>query len=162
MKVRIFTDGACSENPGPGGWAAVFNTDRECKILRGHESCTTNNRMELMAVVKSMEKICKNGTRKNIYEIFSDSAYVVNSINNGWIRVWKNNGWKTTRNEDIKNKDLWDRYLRVKATLDKLGITLIIIKIRGHAGNIFNEYADTLAKEEVLKAKNKRGDGRNA
>lgn len=153
MKVRIFTDGACSENPGPGGWAAVFNTDKECKILKGHEKCTTNNRMELMAVVKSMEKIYKSGSRKNTYEIFSDSAYVVNSINNGWVEVWKNNGWKTTRKEDIKNRDLWNRYLVVKDNLYKAGITLGIIKIKGHSGNAFNEYVDKLAKEEVLKAK---------
>lgn len=161
MKVRIFTDGACSENPGPGGWAAVFNTDRECKILKGYEVSTTNNRMELMAVVRSMEKIYKNGTRKNIYEIFSDSAYVVNSINNGWIEVWKNNGWKTTRKEDIKNKDLWDRYLKAKESLNKLGIILNITKIKGHSGNTFNEYVDKLAKEEVLKAK-KQGGGHHA
>lgn len=153
MKVRIFVDGACSENPGPGGWAVVFNTDKECKVLKGYERNTTNNRMELMAVVKSMEKICRNGSRKNTYEIFSDSAYVVNSINNGWIEVWKNNGWKTTRKEDIKNKDLWDRYLEAKVALDESGITLIITKIKGHAGNTFNEYVDKLAKEEVMKAK---------
>lgn len=153
MKVRIFVDGACSENPGPGGWAAVFNTDKECKILKGHEKNTTNNRMELMAVVKSMEKVCRNGTRKNNYEIFSDSAYVVNSINNGWIRVWKNNGWKTTRNEDIKNKDLWRRYLRAREELNTYNIILEITKVKGHSGNTFNEYVDKLAKEEVLKAK---------
>lgn len=161
MKVRIFVDGACSENPGPGGWAALFNTDKECKVLRGHEKSTTNNRMELMAVVRSMEKVHKNGTKKNTYEIFSDSAYVVNSINNGWIEVWKKNGWKTTRKEDIKNKDLWDRYLKARIALDESGITLTITKIKGHSNNTFNEYVDKLAKEEVLKAK-KQGGGRHA
>lgn len=161
MKVRIFVDGACSENPGPGGWAAVFNTDKECKILRGREKSTTNNRMELKAVVKVMEKICRNGIKKNTYEIFSDSAYVVNSINNGWIEVWKNNGWKTTRKEDIKNKDLWARYLRAKEELNMYNVVLTITKIKGHAGNTFNEYADKIAKEEALKAK-RCGGGRNA
>lgn len=167
MKVRIFTDGACSENPGPGGWAAVFNLDKECKIIRGNEESTTNNRMELMAVVRAMEKVHKSGlrfknvARKNTYEIFSDSAYVVNSINNGWVEVWKNNGWKTTRKEDIKNRDLWNRYLVVKDGIEALGIVLRITKIKGHAGNTFNEYVDKLAKEEVLKAK-KQGGGRHA
>ena len=148
-------------NPGPGGWAALFNTDKECKVLRGHEKSTTNNRMELMAVIRSMEKVHKNGTKKNTYKIFSDSAYVVNSINNGWIEVWKKNDWKTTRKEDIKNKDLWDRYLKVRIALDESGITLTITKIKGHSNNIFNEYVDKLAKEEVLKAK-KQGGGRHA
>lgn len=161
MKVRIFTDGACSENPGPGGWAAVFNTDRECKVLKGNEKSTTNNRMELMAVVKSLEKICNYGRKSNTYEIFSDSAYVINSINNGWIEVWKNNGWKTTRKEDIKNKDLWSRYLTARHILSEAGIRLKIIKVKGHSGNTFNEYVDKLAKEEVFKAKG-CGGGLNA
>lgn len=157
MKVRIFTDGACSENPGPGGWAAVFNTDRECKVLKGHEESTTNNRMELMAVVRSMEMVCAKGKRSNTYEIFSDSAYVVNSINNLWVDVWRLNGWKTTRGEDIKNKDLWERFIRARIGLRSKGIILKIIKIKGHAGNTFNEYVDKLAKEEVLKAKEEGG-----
>lgn len=153
MKVRIFTDGACSENPGPGGWAAVFYTDKGTKCLKGHERDTTNNRMELMAVVRAMEKVFKNGNKRNTYEISSDSAYVVNSINNGWIEVWKTNGWKTTRKEDIKNKDLWARYLSARHNLTEAGIKLVIIKVKGHSGNSFNEYVDKLAKEEVLKAK---------
>lgn len=160
MKVRIFVDGACSENPGPGGWAAVFNTDTECKTISGHEQNTTNNRMELMAVVRAMEKVHKNGSRKNRYEMFSDSAYVVNSINNGWVDAWNANGWKTTRREDIKNKDLWARYLKARKNLRADGIELEIIKIKGHAGNTFNEYVDKLAKEEVVKAK--RGGNRRA
>lgn len=153
----MFVDGACSENPGSGGWAAVFNTDKEFKILRGHEKSTTNNRMELMAVVKSMEKIYKNGTRKNVYEIFSDSAYVVNSINNLWVDTWRLNGWKTTRGEDIKNKDLWERFIKARIGLRSKGIVLEIIKVKGHSGNTFNEYVDKLAKEEVLKAKKQGG-----
>lgn len=160
MKVRVFVDGACSENPGPGGWAAVFNTDRGCKILSGHEKETTNNRMELMSVVRTMEKVHKSGSRKNSYEIFSDSAYVVNSINNGWIEVWQQNNWKTTRKEDIKNKDLWSRYLRVRKALEESHIKLTITKVKGHSGNTFNEYADKVAKQEVLKAKKLGGGDR--
>lgn len=158
MKVRIFTDGACSGNPGPGGWAAIFNTDKECNIIKGYEENTTNNRMELTAVVMAMERIHRSHENGNVYELFSDSAYVVNSINNAWIKVWKSNDWKTTRNEDIKNKDLWDRYLKVIEELNKNKIVLKIIKIKGHTGNAFNEYVDKLAKEEVLKAKKYGGD----
>lgn len=157
MEIRIFTDGACSGNPGPGGWASVFSTKNGCKVLKGHEKETTNNKMELMAVVRSMEKINKNGTRKNIYKIFSDSAYVVNSINNSHIDNWKMNGWKTTRGKDVKNKDLWERFINVRSKIHSKGMILEIIKVKGHSGNIFNEYVDKLAKEEVLKAKNQGG-----
>lgn len=159
MKVRIFTDGACSENPGPGGWAAVFNTDKDCKVLQGHDVQTTNNRMELTAIVKAMEKVYNNGKAKNIYELYSDSAYVVNAVNHSWVDAWEKNGWKTTRSKDIKNKDLWQRYVEVRNGLKAKDIELEIKKVKGHAGNSFNEYADKIAKEEVLKAKKiRRGD----
>lgn len=153
LEVKIFTDGACSENPGPGGWAAVFNTDRECKVLKGHEVCTTNNRMELTAVVRSMEKILKSGSRKNNYKIFSDSAYVVNSINNMSIDKWRINGWKTTRGEEVKNRDLWERFINARIGIRFKGLIVDIIKVKGHSGNVFNEYVDKLAKQEVMKAK---------
>lgn len=159
MKIRIFTDGACSDNPGPGGWAAVFNTVNRCKTIQGHELSTTNNRMELMAVVKSMERILKKHTWLNVeYELFSDSAYVVNAINNRWIETWQRNGWKTTKKEDVKNKDLWSRFLLLEEAIISAGIKLKFTKIKGHAGNTFNEMVDRLAKEETLKAKAKAGD----
>lgn len=157
MKTRIYTDGACSENPGPGGWAAVFNTHTGCKMLLGHEVETTNNRMELTAMVKSMEKVNKSGRAGNQYEFYSDSAYVVNSINNGWVEVWRGNGWKTTRHEDIKNRDLWERFWEAQSSCIQKGIEIKIIKVKGHSGNPFNEYADRLAKEEVNKARKERG-----
>lgn len=156
MKIRIFTDGACSDNPGPGGWAAVFNTANHCKAIKGHELSTTNNRMELMAVVKSLEKILKRRARPDVeYELYSDSAYVVNAINNRWVKTWEKNGWKTTKKEDVKNKDLWSQFLLLESAIISTGIKLRIIKIKGHAGNTFNEMVDQLAKEETLKAKSK-------
>lgn len=156
MKIRIFTDGACSENPGPGGWAAVFNREDGLDILSGHESNTTNNRMELMAVVKAMKKVLKMKNNKDVvYELFSDSAYVVNSINNNWIENWQNNGWKTTRGEDIKNKDLWLEFIRIRDKLIEYKIYIYILKVKGHSGNTFNEYADELARKEVLLARKK-------
>lgn len=152
MKVRIYTDGACSGNPGPGGWAVVFNTHNDCETLSGHELETTNNRMELMAVVKACERVLSGKVRGTSFELFSDSAYVVNAINNDWLHRWQKNGWKTTRGEDIKNKDLWVRFSKVYARLGQKGVRVHITKIKGHAGNAFNEYVDQIAKDEVRKA----------
>ena len=152
MKVRIFTDGACSENPGPGGWAAVINTANKCSTISGNEKTTTNNRMELKAVIEAFKKVLiKNKNAE--YELYSDSAYVVNSINNGWIDKWQQNNWKTTKNDDVKNRDLWEEFAYLKNKVESLGIYIQIIKIKGHAGNTFNELVDKLAKEESFKAK---------
>lgn len=153
MKVRIFTDGACSENPGPGGWAAVFNAADKCTTISGHESLTTNNRMELRAVIESFKKILKRPKRNVEYELYSDSAYVVNTINNNWIDMWRKNNWKTTKRDDVKNKDLWEELAYLQDRARKLGVYIKIIKIKGHAGNTFNELVDRLAKEESMKAK---------
>ena len=155
MKIRIFTDGACSENPGPGGWAAVFNSEDKCKMISGNESMTTNNRMELRAVIESFKKILSTfKTRKYIqFELYSDSAYVVNSINNGWVGKWQKNNWKTTKDEDVKNRDLWEQFVMLHETIKSIGIDVKIIKIKGHTGNTFNELVDKMAKEESMKAK---------
>lgn len=154
MKVRIYTDGACSENPGPGGWAAVFNTEDKCKTFSGGEANTTNNRMELKAVIESFKRVVNKKSKNNIeFELFSDSAYVVNSINNGWIEKWQGNNWKTTKNEDVKNRDLWEEFASLRDKATSLDIQIKIIKIKGHAGNTFNELVDKLAKEESLKVK---------
>lgn len=153
MKIRIFTDGACSENPGPGGWAAVFNSESKCKTISGNEAMTTNNRMELKAVIESFKKVL---TKKSIdveFELYSDSAYVVNSINNGWIEKWQQNNWKTTKNEDVKNKDLWKEFIDLSKEMTARKIQIKIIKIKGHTGNTFNELVDKIAKEESIKAK---------
>ena len=154
MKVRIFTDGACSENPGPGGWACVFNTDEKCKTFSGYEVTTTNNRMELRAVIESFEKALRmKDAGKTDFELYSDSAYVVNSINNGWIEKWQMGHWKTTKGEDVKNRDLWEEFAALRKKARASDVHIKIIKIKGHAGNTFNELVDKLAKREVLKAK---------
>lgn len=154
MKIRIFTDGACSENPGPGGWAAVFNTENKCTAIQGHEQLTTNNRMELKAVVESFKKILSKKIKDDIeFELYSDSAYVVNAINNKWVDKWQQNNWKTTKYDDVKNRDLWEELCFVKNKTRSLGVYVKVIKIKGHAGNTFNELVDKLAKEETLKAK---------
>lgn len=157
MKVRIFTDGACSENPGPGGWAVVFNTTSKCYTISGNEQLTTNNRMELRAVIEAFKKIVakesKNHRFNYEYEIYSDSAYVVNTINNHWIDTWQKNSWQTTKHEDVKNRDLWEEFSRLKDKANKLHISITLNKIKGHSGNTFNELVDKLAKEESMKAK---------
>ena len=153
MKIRIFTDGACSENPGAGGWAAVFNTADKCKIISGNEKSTTNNRMELKAVIEAFKYIL-NKRQKNVeYELYSDSAYVVNSINNCWIDKWQQNNWKTTKNDDVKNKDMWEELSILMNKAFSLGVDVKIIKIKGHTGNTFNELVDKIAKEESMRAK---------
>lgn len=151
--VRIFTDGACSGNPGPGGWAAIFSTQKETRILKGHDCETTNNRMELLAVVKALEKVLRCGKVSNHYVILSDSAYVVNSINNNWVINWSLNDWKTGKGEKVKNQDLWEKYLDLIGFLAECDIDHIsFVKLKGHSGDPMNEYADKVAKSEALKA----------
>lgn len=158
MKVRIFTDGACSENPGPGGWAAVFNTEKKCHTFVGNEQLTTNNRMELRAVIEAFRVIVNVTKRRNFqsrheYDIYSDSAYVVNTINNHWIEAWQKNNWQTTKHEDVKNRDLWEELSELRDEADKLGVRITLNKVKGHSGNTFNELVDKLAREESMKAK---------
>ena len=153
MRIRIYTDGACSENPGPGGWAVVFNTESKCYTISGNEENTTNNRMELKAVIEAYKKILAKSKSNIQFEIFSDSAYVVNAINNHWIEAWQKNSWKTTKGDDVKNKDLWEELTELKRMVNLKGICVTLVKIKGHAGNTFNELVDKLAKEESMKAK---------
>ena len=153
MRVRIYTDGACSENPGPGGWAMVVNTKNACDQFSGGEASTTNNRMELTGMVEALKYIASNGNSRDIYEVYCDSAYVVNSINNKWLERWKLNGWKTKQGDDIKNRDLWEQISECFKRIRKQGQQVLLIKIKGHAGNTFNELVDKLAKAESAKAK---------
>ena len=154
MKIRVFTDGACSDNPGPGGWAAVFNIKNKCIKISGCEEDTTNNRMELSAVVNVLNKIISwENHYGNTYEIYSDSAYVVNAINNCWIVKWKMNGWKTTKGRNVKNRELWEELNELIDNINRKGIEITFHKIKGHSGNMFNELVDKIAKEESIKAK---------
>ena len=153
MKVRIYTDGACSENPGPGGWAVVFNTASKCRTFSGNEKDTTNNRMELKAAIEAFKRIVYKGHPEIEYDIYSDSAYVVNTINNCWIDAWKKNNWQTTKCEDVKNKDLWQELDMLRTEAKRLGICITFNKVKGHSGNTFNELVDKLARAESMKAK---------
>lgn len=158
--IKVYTDGACSDNPGPGGWAAAFPFSTCIKNIKGMEVQTTNNRMELKAVVKAFEWIKdkrKKGdvevTKEAKIEIYSDSAYVINSITKNWLEVWKVNGWKTTKGEDVKNRDLWEEFYEARKSLRRFGYTIEFIKVKGHSGDTFNEMVDKFARQQSEMAK---------
>ena len=135
-KVVVFTDGACSGNPGPGGWGAILTFKGVEKELRGGEAHTTNNRMELMAAISALEAM----KRPCLVELHTDSQYVKNGITS-WIHNWKRNGWRTADKKPVKNEDLWRR-------LDEaLAIHHVDWRwVKGHAGHDMNERADALAR----------------
>ena len=140
MKYKIYTDGACSGNPGPGGWGAViFDQDDKQKNISGSEKNTTNNRMELLAAIMSLKKIKSNSE----VVIFTDSIYVKNGITE-WMKKWKKNGWKNSLKKPVKNKDLWVK-------LDKLckANNVSWKWIKGHSTNEFNNLADELATKAI-------------
>ena len=140
MKYKIYTDGACSRNPGPGGWGAViFDQDNKQKNISGSEKNTTNNRMELLAAIMSLKKIKTNSE----VVIFTDSIYVKNGITE-WMKNWKRNGWKNSSKKPVKNKDLWVK-------LDKLceANSVSWKWVKGHSSNEFNNLADELATKAI-------------
>lgn len=147
MLIKVYTDGSCFGNPGPGGWGAIFVSNKGLEKMSGSDKYTTNNKMELFAVIKAIKKIKKDSTHKNnTYEIYSDSAYVINAITKGWLEKWKTNGWKTSDGKDVKNKELW---IEFNSLLMSLKVKPQFIKVKGHSGNQYNEYVDKLAKGEI-------------
>ena len=141
--VRIFTDGACSGNPGPGGWGAVLKWKDHEKELFGGETETTNNRMEMMAAIQALEHL-KRGTA---VEITTDSTYLRDGITK-WIHGWKKNGWKTAAKKEVKNRDLWQR---LEAAIEGHRVTWHWV--RGHMGHAENEQADALARAGAEQAR---------
>ena len=141
-KVTIYTDGACSGNPGPGGWGAILMCQGKKKEIAGGCKNTTNNIMEITAVIEAL-RLLKYACEVDLY---SDSAYVVNAFRQKWIDNWKKNNWKTASKEPVKNKELWQE-------LDKL--TQIhqvkFHKVKGHSDNEFNNRCDELARGEIQK-----------
>lgn len=148
MLVRIYTDGACSENPGPGGWSVIIYLDVGFKTLSGYNLMTTNNRMELKAVIKAFEYIVDNHNKNDRYEIYSDSAYVVNAIEKDWITKWRFNKWCKANGDCIKNKKLWKELYKVLCHAKTKYIDYSVIKVSGHSGDTFNDYADKVAREQ--------------
>ena len=138
-RVEIFTDGACSGNPGPGGWGAVLRYGETEKELSGGESATTNNRMELMAAIVALESL----RRPCAVTLSTDSTYVKDGITR-WINGWKKNGWKTADKKPVKNVDLWQR---LEAAVAPHQIQWEWV--RGHSGHPENERADQLARDAI-------------
>lgn len=141
-KVQLYTDGACSGNPGPGGYGAILRCGSYEKEISGGESNTTNNRMELMAVIAGLEAL----NRSCDVTIYSDSKYFVDAIEKGWAKSWRAKGWVKSDKTKAKNPDLWERVLDL---LDNHNVTLVWIK--GHAGHPENERCDQLAVEQSKK-----------
>jgi ribonuclease HI len=142
--VEIYTDGACSGNPGPGGWGAVLLYRGHEKELYGGEAAdTTNNRMELMAAIQALENL----TRPAAVRLHTDSVYVRSGVTK-WLPGWKRNGWKTADKKPVKNADLWQR---LDAATKRHDVEWLWVK--GHAGNPGNERADALANRGMVEAK---------
>jgi ribonuclease HI len=138
--VTIFTDGACSGNPGPGGWGAILAFGDHEKELKGGEAHTTNNRMELMGAISALEAL----KRPCSVDLYTDSEYLRGGIN-GWIINWKRNGWRTADKKPVKNVDLWQR---LDAAIKRHEVRWHWV--RGHAGHAMNERADELARAAIV------------
>lgn len=141
--VEIYADGACSGNPGIGGFGAILKNGAKEKQLSGYDEMTTNNRMEMLAVITALESLkipCK-------VTVTTDSNYVVKGMKE-WIKVWIKNNWKTSQKKDVLNKDLWERLLKISKKHD-----IEWIWIKGHNGHIENERCDKIARDEINKCR---------
>ena len=143
-KVTIYTDGACSGNPGPGGWGAILIHGENKKEISGNKKNTTNNIMELSAVVEALKSL----KRPCIVNLYSDSAYVVNAFLQHWITNWQKNNWKNSNKEDVKNKELWQELIE----LTKIH-NITFHKVKGHSTNEFNNRCDELARNAISEIK---------
>lgn len=142
MMIEVYTDGACSGNPGPGGWGVVIRAGSSDRELMGGEADTTNNRMEMQAVIRA----CAEMTDGTEIALYTDSSYVKDGITR-WIAGWKRNGWRTSQKKAVKNQDLWRR---IDAEAARLRISWHWVK--GHADNPWNNRADALARQGLLQA----------
>ena len=141
-EVVIYTDGACSGNPGPGGWGVVMSCQGKEKEMYGFDPLTTNNRMELTAAIQALEAL----TRPVTVSLHTDSTYVLNGITK-WIQGWERNGWKTAAKKPVKNDDLWRRLTEAMRPHD-----VSWVWVKGHAGDPGNERADALARRGIEEA----------
>lgn len=139
-EITVYTDGACSGNPGPGGWGAVLLFGPHTREISGFEPDTTNNRMELNAAIKALEALKEPCT----VTLYSDSAYLVNTFQKDWLTKWQLNGWKTSNKGPVENQDLWKQLLELTA---KHKVTWV--KVKGHSDNEYNNRCDKLARDEI-------------
>jgi len=140
-EITIYTDGACSGNPGPGGWGAVLLFQDKKKEIYGGEKDTTNQRMELKAVIEALRSLKVSGWDVTIY---SDSAYLVNAFQQRWLDNWQRNGWRNSKKEPVANQDLWRQLLELAERN-----SLKLLKVKGHAGDMLNERCDELARQAI-------------
>jgi ribonuclease HI len=138
--ITIYTDGACSGNPGPGGWAAVLMFGDILKEIAGGERHTTNNRMEMMGVISALESL----TERCHARVHSDSAYVINCFKQGWYVNWERNGWRNSQKQPVENRDLWERLLAITRKHE-----VEFIKVKGHSTDKWNNRCDELARAEA-------------
>ncbi len=139
-QIAIYTDGACSGNPGPGGWAAILSYGAHEKEISGHMPSTTNNRMELFAAISGLGALKAPCS----VDLYSDSAYLVNAFEKGWIEKWQKNGWKTAGGQQVENQDLWRLLLQLTK---KHQVTYH--KVKGHSDHPQNNRCDELAKNAI-------------
>ena len=142
--VIIYTDGACSGNPGLGGWGAILIYKNKEQEISGYEENTTNNKMELTAAIKALERLkepCE-------VELYSDSAYLVNAFLEGWLTKWQMNGFKSSNKKPVQNVDLWQKLIELN-NIHKI----TWVKVKGHADNVYNNRCDALATGEIAKHK---------
>ncbi|HHT65791.1 MAG: ribonuclease HI [Caldicoprobacterales bacterium] len=144
-EVEIYTDGACSGNPGPGGWGAILSYMDTEKEISGCEASTTNNRMELTGIIKALEAL----NQPCYVKIYTDSAYVYNAFTQGWIETWQKNNWINSRKDPVENQDLWKALLRL---IDSHQIEWN--KVKGHSDNEKNNRCDALARSAIKQLKN--------
>lgn len=138
--VKIYTDGACSGNPGPGGWGSLLIYHENIKELSGAEGHTTNNRMEIMAAIKALEALkvpC-------VVELYTDSAYLCNAFNKSWLPKWQKNGWLNSSKKPVENIDLWKQLLEMTSKHE-----VTFFKVKGHADNKNNNRCDELARNAI-------------
>ncbi len=143
-KIVIYTDGACSGNPGPGGWGAVLLYGPHRKELSGFVAETTNNKMELLAAVEALRMLkvpCQ-------VELYSDSAYLINAWKQGWLANWQKNGWKNAKKQPVENQELWQELLRL-ARIHQVSW----IKVKGHSDNEENNRCDEMARQQIARHK---------
>ena len=143
--VEIWTDGACSGNPGPGGCAAIMKYDGGSSYFAGREVYSTNQRMEILAVLRGLEMWNKVSKRADKIIIYSDSAYVCNCFKQKWYYNWKKNGWLNSKKQPVANTDLWIPLINLVEAFENNNTTIIFEKVKGHSGNTMNEECDKLA-----------------
>lgn len=155
MNYVIYTDGSCSVSKQIGGYAAIVQYNGQQIVIHGNKKPTTNNEMELLAVIMALRSITRFTICEDYVIVHSDSAYVVNAINEGWLQKWIRNGWKTKDGKPVKNQKLWSELLAIMNVYADMEVSVKLVKVKGHSDCKLNSYVDKLAvkETEILKSK---------